>query len=66
MMRELDVLVNLYQREEKKYANNPDDAKALLSVGEYKSSKEIPSSRLAALTMVANTMLNLDETYTKR
>ena len=63
---ELDVLVNLYQREEKKYANNPDDAKALLSVGEYKSNKEIPSSRLAALTMVANTMLNLDETYTKR
>jgi hypothetical protein len=38
---------------------------ALIGVGEMRSDPKIPASELAAWTMVASEMLNLDETITK-
>ncbi len=63
---ELDVLLNMYNREETRFLNNTKEAQDLLEVGEYEINAEFPRPQVAALTMVANTLFNLDETYTKR
>ncbi len=64
--KELDVLREVYNREEKRYTGKADQAIQLLKVGEYEVDKNLPLNNLAAMTMVANTLLNLDEAYTKR
>jgi hypothetical protein len=48
-----------------KYESNPADAKALLGVGESKVDTTLPPAKLAAWTLVASAVLNLDETLTK-
>jgi hypothetical protein len=50
---------------EKHYAADPQAARALISEGESKRDTSIPAPELAAWTMVASEMLNLDETVTK-
>jgi hypothetical protein len=50
---------------EKHYSADPKAAQALVSVGEKKSDAAIPAPELAAWTMVASEMLNLDETLNK-
>jgi hypothetical protein len=49
----------------KHYAADPSAAKKLVAVGESRSDPSIPAPELAAWTMVASEMLNLDETVTK-
>jgi predicted ATP-grasp superfamily ATP-dependent carboligase len=48
-----------------KYKADPEAAKKLLSVGERKLSPNVDVSELAAYTLTANVILNLDETVTK-
>jgi hypothetical protein len=50
---------------EKHYAADPKAAQKLIEVGESRSDASIPAPELAAWTMVASEMLNLDETVTK-
>ena len=50
---------------EKHYAADPKAAHALVHEGERKPAANIPEPELAAWTMVANEMLNLDETLNK-
>jgi hypothetical protein len=50
---------------EKHYAADPKAAQALIDAGESKPDRSIPAPELAAWTMVASEMLNLDETVTK-
>jgi hypothetical protein len=59
------VLENSLAQMETHYAANPKAAHDLLQVGEKKSDTSIPAAELAAWTMVASEMLNLDETVTK-
>ena len=47
------------------YDSHSDDAKSLLSVGESKANETLLPSQFAALTMVANQMMNLDEVLNK-
>jgi hypothetical protein len=47
------------------YAADPKAADELVNVGEKKRDASIPEQELAAWTMVASEMLNLDETVTK-
>ncbi|HYE30251.1 MAG TPA: DUF1553 domain-containing protein [Methylomirabilota bacterium] len=47
------------------YKTAPEDAKALITVGESKPSESIEPVQLAALTMVANQLMNLDEALNK-
>jgi hypothetical protein len=49
----------------KKYEGDPADAQALLAVGESKTDKRIAPAELAAWTLVASEILNLDESLTK-
>lgn len=47
------------------YDGQPDEAKKLVTVGESKPSEKIPAPQLAAMTMLANQLLNLDEVLNK-
>jgi hypothetical protein len=59
------VLENSLDQMHKHYASDPKAAHALLGVGESKINPSIPEPELAAWTIIANEMLNLDETVTK-
>jgi Protein of unknown function (DUF1553)/Protein of unknown function (DUF1549)/Planctomycete cytochrome C/Concanavalin A-like lectin/glucanases superfamily len=59
------VLEGSLAQMEKHYAADPKAAYELIEVGEKKSDASIPAPELAAYTMVASEMLNLDETVTK-
>jgi len=47
------------------YASQPADAEALIKVGETKPDPKLPTSELAAWTMVCNQVMNLDEVLNK-
>jgi hypothetical protein len=47
------------------YKQRTEDAKRLLSVGEWKTDPLLDKSDLAAWTMVANQLMNLDEVLNK-
>jgi hypothetical protein len=59
------VLENSLAQMEKHYDADPRAAQELVGVGEKKRDSSIPATELAAWTMVASEMLNLDETVTK-
>ena len=59
------VLEGSASQMEKHYAADPKAARQLISTGEKKSDASIPAPELAAWTMVASEMLNLDETVSK-
>jgi hypothetical protein len=60
-----NVLETSLKQMEEHYAADPKAARALVDVGEKKHDASIPATELAAWTMVASEMLNLDETVTK-
>ena len=47
------------------YGANPDEAAKLVGVGESKAGVSVPAPRLAAMTMLANQLMNLDEVLNK-
>jgi hypothetical protein len=61
----LDVLETSLAQMQKHYAADPKAAHELMGLGETQSGSAIPEPELAAWTMVASEMLNLDETVTK-
>ena len=63
---EVDILVTLYGKELKHFSEAKESAVELLSVGEYPKDKLFDKVELAAMTIVANTILNHDEAYVKR
>jgi hypothetical protein len=62
---EQGVLRELVQAELEDYGSDPDAADALLHVGQSAPPGRLPAPEVAAWTMVANTLLNLDEALTK-
>jgi hypothetical protein len=48
-----------------KYEKEPTNATALISVGESKVDTKVEPAKLAAWTLVASEVLNMDETLTK-
>lgn len=59
------VLENSLDQMQEHYAADPQAAHALVETGESRRDAAIPAPELAAWTMVASEMLNLDETLTK-
>src|SRR5438874_2098118 len=47
------------------YDSHPDRARQLVSVGESKGDPRVPAEELAAWTMIASDVLNLDEALNK-
>ena len=59
------TLLKSFDEMERHYAADPKAAHDLIAVGEKRSDPAIPAQQLAAWTMVASEMLNLDETLNK-
>uniref|UniRef100_UPI00260C3E8C DUF1553 domain-containing protein n=1 Tax=uncultured Gimesia sp. TaxID=1678688 RepID=UPI00260C3E8C len=62
---ERKVLLNVYLESLKHYQANPKAAEELMKVGESPRDEKIDAIQQAAWTVVANTILNLDETLTR-
>ena len=62
---ELAIVRGSLEKFEKHYAAQADDAKKLITVGESKAEPKLPVPQLAAWTMVANELMNLDEVLNK-
>ena len=63
--KEMSVLSALLKDERAHYTAKPDEATKLVSVGESPAPADVPKPELAAWTMVASAILNLDEVVTK-
>jgi hypothetical protein len=63
--REVSVLRNLFEAQLASYRRNRTAAEALIAVGESPRRTRMDAAELAAWTMVASTILNLDETITR-
>ncbi|MEJ7593545.1 MAG: DUF1553 domain-containing protein [Planctomycetaceae bacterium] len=63
---ELSLLRGLLQRQREHFLVTPANAKMLVAVGEWKLDESIEVIELAAMTVVAHTLLNLDEAMTRR
>jgi len=59
------VLEGSLQEMKQHYAKDPRAAQSLVAIGEKKRDTSIPDAELAAWTMIASAMLNLDETLNK-
>ena len=62
---EMNVLLDVYQRQLGEYQKDNEAAEKLLTVGGFRVKPELDRSELAAWTTVASMILNLDETVTK-
>ncbi len=62
--RECTILEENLAAQRARYTANPEAAKKLLAVGESPVPTDVPAPELAAYTMMANLLLNLDEALT--
>jgi len=63
--QEMAILGDIYQQQLAIYTARPEAAGQLLAVGESSRDMSLDTAMHAALAMVANTILNLDETITR-
>jgi hypothetical protein len=62
---EIRIFTRLYEEQRTTYANNREAAEKLIHVGDSAADTTIEARELAAWSLVANVILNLDETLTK-
>ncbi|HEX9048483.1 MAG TPA: DUF1553 domain-containing protein, partial [Verrucomicrobiae bacterium] len=62
--KECEILEQTLVAQRARYEANPDAAKKAISVGESPVPDDVPAPELAAYTMMANLLLNLDEAVT--
>ena len=63
--QEAEIIRQDFEKHLAAYTAKPDEAKKAVSYGESKPDEKLNPAELAAWTMVANLMLNLDEVVTK-
>ena len=64
--QELVLLEEFYDKEQQTFSSQPDAASAFLTNGSSQPDETITSIELAALSVVANALMNTDEGYTRR
>jgi hypothetical protein len=62
---EIGIFTRLYEEQRAAYANNLEAAERFVRVGDSAPDTTIDARELAAWSLVANVILNLDETVTK-
>jgi len=62
---ELAIVADVQRRLQADFQRDPEGARQLLSTGDSPSDSALPPEELAAWTMVANQLMNLDETLNK-
>ena len=60
-LKEIKILTDDFALYRKQFKQDTKGLNSLLGVGEKKSNASIEPATLAAMTLVANTLLNLDE-----
>ena len=63
--KEMSIVLASYHDYLVYYDGKPDDASKLLKVGESKADETLPKPQFAAMTMVANELMNMDEVLAK-
>ncbi|TWT52072.1 Planctomycete cytochrome C [Thalassoglobus neptunius] len=64
--QEREVLHHLYESQLANFQQQPEDAEEYLNVGQHERNKNLPAPEHAAVTSIANALLNLDECVIKR
>ncbi len=64
--REIQIVRQLFERQLAYFQQHPEQRSQYLSTGEFQVPEAIDPSRLAAFSVVANMLFNLDESITKR
>ena len=64
--KEVELMTNLHAQEKMRFAEHPADIDSLFAVGDLVADASFDRTNTAALTMVAQLILNHDEAYTKR
>ncbi|WKN44661.1 DUF1553 domain-containing protein [Tunicatimonas pelagia] len=64
--QEVDILEGLFTEAKEKFSSSPAQADSLLAIGEYPVDQQLDRTESAAWAMIASTLLNHDEFYTKR
>ena len=64
--QELQILTQLFSEQLEYYAAHPDDAAALLKIGQSSRIEAVPIAEAAAATILAQALLNHDECVVKR
>jgi hypothetical protein len=62
---EIELLIHDFESYFVEFQNNPKTAEQLLRIGERKRDERLDAATLAAMTLVANTLLNLDESMSQ-
>lgn len=62
---EIKVCFSTYESALKEYESSPEEAKKLISFGDSPTVSDLQATQLAAWTVVANQILNMDETLNK-
>jgi len=63
--KEREIVTRAYQDYKNYYGSHVDDARKAISVGESRQVATVSAPELAAMAMLANQMLNLDEVLHK-
>ncbi len=58
--RELEILIETYQEQLPLFAANPDEARRLLEIGDHANESGLPPAQVAAITVVAQTIISCD------
>lgn len=64
--QELELLSKLFAQQKTHFQEQPEAAKKLLAAGEAKVPADLDAAEVAALTIVANTVMNFDGSVTRR
>ena len=65
-MKEQEVIKNLFEQQLVYFVNHVKQRDEYLAVGEFKADSKLDANRLAALSVVAGTLFNFDESISKR
>ena len=60
-MEEKKIIARFFEKQFKKYQSAPEEAMKATTFGESEPAKDLNSSELAAWSLVANLILNMDE-----
>jgi hypothetical protein len=63
--KELTIVTGELAKHAERYAKKPEDAAKLLAIGDRKANPKLKADEVAAWTLVASMLLNLDETLTR-
>lgn len=64
--KELEILQNRLVQLKKEYSEAKEDAKKIITAGEFLTNKALNTSEFAAYSVVSSMILNLDETITRQ